>query len=236
MSHSPSSFSSTFWGLLRPGFVVVLLLVLVIAIYTLVSENLTMSSHKHSDAPKCPYMWHGGSPSHKGSCWCSGVDKYCLCTPSLAIDAIIEYNPRQIHHPNVCDDCQILLVVRKDPPRELHAIPGGFVEIGESAESAVFREAKEETNLTLSTLEQFRLYSDPHRDARRHTVSMVFRSIVQDIRHAKSGDDAKSIQSVFLKDILSLKLAFDHKRILTDYLKTYHPSLVPAASLETADT
>lgn len=74
-------------------------------------------------------MWHGGSPSHDGSCWC-GWDKYCLCTPSLAIDAIIEVQPSA-----TVSDVSVVLVLRKDPPKDIFAIIGGFVDVGESVEA-----------------------------------------------------------------------------------------------------
>lgn len=171
----------------------------------------------------CPYRWAGGSPSqsHAGSCWC-GWDTYCLCTPSLAIDAIIEVPVRGGNE----NDVSIILVHRRDPPKDLYAIPGGFVDVGESVEAATVREVKEETNLDLVHLEQFRLYSDPQRDKRRHTVSSVFRCVAKDIGRLHKGDDAKSVRIVRIVDALSLELAFDHRTILTDYIKNYHPKLV----------
>ena len=73
------------------------------------------------------------------------------------------------------------------------------------------------------------MYSDPHRDKRRHTVSAVCRCIItiQDTNNLKKsgGDDAKQVVVVLLKDAIKLPLAFDHKQILTDYIKRYHPSL-----------
>ena len=174
--------------------------------------------HMNSNGSKCPYVWHGGSPtdSHPGSCWC-GADSYCMCTPSLAIDCIIEFGNEKV-----------VLVWRKDPPADKFAIPGGFVSVGETAEMATIREVKEETNLTIAKLEQFRLYSDPGRDARRHTVSMVFRCIVSSIDALHTGDDAKSVKVVDLKDVLSLNLAFDHKYIFEDFIRHYHPHLLNA--------
>lgn len=67
-----------------------------------------------NDNLKCPYVWHGGSPtdSHPGSCWC-GADNYCMCTPSLAIDCIIEFGNEKV-----------VLVWRKDPPADKFANSG----------------------------------------------------------------------------------------------------------------
>jgi 8-oxo-dGTP diphosphatase len=169
---------------------------------------------------KCPYVWHGGSPTHNGNCWC-GSDNYCSCTPSLAIDAIIEYQSEDKR-----EDTSLLLVYRRDPPKDLFAIPGGFVNLGETVESAAMREVKEETNLTVAHLEQFRMYSDPTRDKRRHTASMVFRCVVHSVASLHTGDDAKSVKLVPLKDLLQLQLAFDHRQILTDYLEKFHKGVV----------
>ena len=114
----------------------------------------------------------------QGSCWC-GWDSYCLCTPSLAIEAIIEVEGKGIGDPRggglAVGEVGIVLVIRRDPPRDLFAIPGGFVEIGETVEAACTREVKEATNLDISFLEQFRVYSDPLRDKRRHTVCPLCR-------------------------------------------------------------
>ena len=95
------------------------------------------------------------------------------------------------------------------------------------------REVKEETNLTISTanLEQFRMYSDPLRDSRRHTASMVFRCLLvgEPSRWSEfihNGDDAKELKLLRLDSLLTLPLAFDHRQILTDYLTKYHPTIL----------
>jgi len=98
--------------------------------------------------------------------------------------------------------------------------------VGETAESAALRELREETNLTAPYVEQFKLYSDPARDQRRHTASMVFRCVVDDIQYLHRGDDAKAVQVVPLATVLSLDLAFDHRTILREYIARYHPNLI----------
>jgi len=91
----------------------------------------------------------------------------------------------------------------------------------------VIREVKEETNLTAVHLEQFKLYSDPSRDKRRHTVSMVYRCIIDsdDIQYLHKGDDAKAVKLIPLATVLSLNLAFDHHMILQEYITKYHPHI-----------
>jgi 8-oxo-dGTP diphosphatase len=107
----------------------------------------------------------------------------------------------------------IVLIMRKNPPFGW-ALPGGFVEYGESAESAAKREAQEETGLELEDLQQFHTYSDPHRDPRQHTISIVF--IARGIGKPKASDDAADI-GVFTQNTLPEPLAFDHGAILSDY-------------------
>ena len=121
----------------------------------------------------------------------------------------------------------VVVVRRRDPPKGTHAIPGGFVDVGESVEAATIREVKEETNLNVARLEQFHVYSDPSRDKRRHTVSVVFRCVVNDIRPMHKGDDAKGVELIKLTDLLKpeINLAFDHAMIFREYAKKLHPSL-----------
>jgi len=107
----------------------------------------------------------------------------------------------------------IILIKRKNPPPGW-AIPGGFVDYGESLEDAVIREAKEETGLDIKLVRQFHTYSDPRRDPRHHTVSTIF--IATASGKPKAGDDAKEI-GIFNKDTLPEEIAFDHRQILEDY-------------------
>ena len=107
----------------------------------------------------CPYVWHGGSPTGepRGSCWV-GNDGYAMCTPSLAIDLVIESG-----------DDAVVLVRRGDNGK--YATMGGFVDVGEDPRDAVARELREETALELAAPPLLLgVFGDPRRDPRRHTV------------------------------------------------------------------
>jgi ADP-ribose pyrophosphatase YjhB (NUDIX family) len=107
----------------------------------------------------------------------------------------------------------ILMVKRRNPP-EGWALPGGFVDYGESIESAAVREAKEETGLDVELTRQFHTYSDPERDPRHHTITTVF--LAKAKGKAVAGNDAEEI-GVFGKDNLPDRIAFDHRDIINDY-------------------
>ncbi len=109
----------------------------------------------------------------------------------------------------------IVLIQRKNPPHGW-ALPGGFVDYGESLEDAARREAKEETSLDIKELELLGCYSDPSRDSRFHTISTVFIARGEGI--PKAADDAGNL-AVFSTDNLPLPLCFDHNLIISDYIK-----------------
>lgn len=122
--------------------------------------------------------------------------------PLLTTDAIIELASGGI-----------VLIERKNPPHGW-ALPGGFVDYGESIESAAVREAKEETSLDVFLTDQFYTYSDPTRDARHHTVSTVFIATARGVPYG--ADDAKVARAVREND-LPTPIVFDHGQILRDY-------------------
>lgn len=122
-------------------------------------------------------------------------------TPYLTVDCIIRYKQG------------IVLIQRRHPP-EGWALPGGFCEIGETVEDAVRREVREETGLELEGLKQFRVYSDPARDLRFHTVSVVFTADGKGV--LRGGSDAKKAK-VFQLDALPDEICFDHREIIEDY-------------------
>ncbi len=117
----------------------------------------------------------------------------------------------------------IVLIERLNPPYGW-ALPGGFVDYGESVEQAARREAQEETGLLVTLIEQFQVYSDPARDERKHTISIVF--IAHATGEPRANDDAKNVA---LYEIWQKpeKLCFDHGQILQDYWYYRHYGIRP---------
>jgi O-acetyl-ADP-ribose deacetylase (regulator of RNase III)/ADP-ribose pyrophosphatase YjhB (NUDIX family) len=126
-----------------------------------------------------------------------------LKSPFVTVDAIIEI------------DAGIVIIERSNPPFGW-AIPGGFVDYGESLEEAVTREAKEETGLEITDLHQMHTYSVPSRDPRFQTVTTVFSAKANGT--PKAGDDAAAINVIKPQQIDSIQFAFDHQQVLKDYL------------------
>jgi ADP-ribose pyrophosphatase YjhB (NUDIX family) len=114
------------------------------------------------------------------------------------------------------DKTSVILIKRKNPPYGW-AIPGGFVDYGESLEEAAVREAKEETGLDVDLTRQFHTYSDPGRDPRQHTISTVY--VAKGKGKPEAMDDAVAV-GIFTESDLPEEIAFDHRSILKDYFKS----------------
>ena len=129
--------------------------------------------------------------------------------------------------PRVTTDCVVsddtgriaLIRRRNDPFKNSYALPGGFVDAGETVESACIREVKEETGLDVSDLRLIGVYSEPRRDPRGHVISIAFAARA-DLSRLKAGDDAAAAEAV--GDWRALSLAFDHRKIIED---CFHPAL-----------
>jgi ADP-ribose pyrophosphatase YjhB (NUDIX family) len=128
--------------------------------------------------------------------------------PFPTVDIIIEIKDEN-------GNAGFILIKRKNPPYGW-ALPGGFVDYGESLEKAAVREAKEETSLDIELVSQFHTYSNPGRDPRFHTISTVF--IARAEGRPKAQDDAQEI-GIFSAESMPHPLAFDHEQILDDYFR-----------------
>lgn len=131
-------------------------------------------------------------------------EKLTRKVPFTTVDTIIEV------------DGGIVLIKRKNPPFGW-AIPGGFVDYGETLENAAIREAKEETSLDITLIRQFHTYSEPSRDPRHHTISTVYIARAKGVPVAS--DDAKEAKIFKDMDSLPEEIAFDHRKILEDFFR-----------------
>jgi 8-oxo-dGTP diphosphatase len=130
-------------------------------------------------------------------------------TPYLAVDGVVRLWEGERFK-------GIVLVERRYEPLG-YALPGGFVEVGETVEKAVLREVKEETGLDAQIVKLLGVYSEPNRDPRFHVVSVVF--VLDAYGEPKGGDDAKKAVVFPLEDLPFDKIVFDHAKILKDFLR-----------------
>lgn len=130
-------------------------------------------------------------------------------TPLVTVDCLV-----------VSKDGRLLLIKRKHPPfAGQWALPGGFVEVGETIEEAFVRELYEETGVIAKNPMPVGNYSDPNRDPRGHTISLAYAELVG-TDYAKAGDEVTELKWVSLSDVPS-DLAFDHNKMVKDLLLTF---------------
>lgn len=140
----------------------------------------------------------------KKACPHCGKEVACYRNPFPTVDIIIEIEGRGI-----------VLILRKHEPQGW-AIPGGFVDYGETLEAAAVREAREETGLAVTLRGQLHTYSRPERDPRHHTITTVFTATA--VGAPVAADDAGEA-GIFREDNLPVPLMFDHAEILADYFR-----------------
>ena len=128
-------------------------------------------------------------------------------TPLLTTDCVL------------CDQEERVLLIRRrnEPFKGAYALPGGFVDIGETVEAACRREVLEETGLAVDELRLVGVYSDPRRDPRGHTVSVAYLTFMPKGARPRAGSDAEAAE--WVKDWRGQNLAFDHAQIIEDALK-----------------
>lgn len=143
-----------------------------------------------------------------------GKPVFAYRNPFPTVDILIEM-PLPPGQGTPCQRTGVVLIRRKNPPYGW-AIPGGFVDYGETLEAAAVREALEETSLKVEIQALLGAYSDPERDPRHHTISVVF--IARGRGSPRASDDAAAI-GVFDRTSLPVPLAFDHEKILKDYFQ-----------------
>lgn len=126
--------------------------------------------------------------------------------PAVTVDAIL-INPHQ----------EVLLIERgREPYKGKWALPGGFIDMDESLETACARELREETGLVIENLKQFRAFGDVHRDPRHRTISVIFYAFTEGKLNAQAGDDAASVKWFSISHLP--ELAFDHRQILDEFI------------------
>lgn len=112
----------------------------------------------------------------------------------------------------------ILIKRRNDPFKDYWALPGGFVEYGETVETAAVREAKEETSIDIELKDLVNVYSNPDRDPRGHTITVAY-TAKGDLSQKKADDDACDIGIFSQNQLDEINIAFDHDKIIKDCLK-----------------
>lgn len=135
--------------------------------------------------------------------------------PSITVDIVI-FDENNCFNNKLVKNNDFILVKRKNQPFKNHwAIPGGFVDYGESVENAAIRESKEETAINIKLKKLFNVYSELDRDPRGHTITIVYLA-TGNFNEMQASSDAIDVGIFSFNDIKSINLAFDHEKILND--------------------
>mmetsp|Transcript_19041 Transcript_19041/g.41394 ORF Transcript_19041/g.41394 Transcript_19041/m.41394 type:complete len:256 (+) Transcript_19041:54-821(+) len=207
------------------------ILIFALFYFSFANNHESGSSSRENEVTETMTVWHGGHPAEdrSGSCWCGTEDKYCMCTPNLAIDLIITSSKETTH--GSTDKDYVWLVRRKDTNQL--ATMGGFVDVNEAIEDAIIRELMEEMALTLREPPTLvGIYSDPRRDNRRRTASVVFAVHVTADIQPHAGDDVKEVVKIPIDEIENQEYFADHRTILLDYRSTLREEVVEDHSTE----
>lgn len=199
--------------LLKPSSVAALVVATTVALFLAVHylsgrsslvECVPVGSVFHGIPQNVPYE---GGP--EGSCWCGHGDLYCLCTPSLSVDVVLEVVDL------TGNSLGVVVTNRTKPPYGV-SLTGGFVDIGESVETAAVREVMEEIGVRLqeSALTQVKMFSDPKRDPRRAGATMSFYAKTSEAPSQSTGDETKDIRMIPWPSVPLLSFVFpDHRSI-----------------------
>ncbi|RBQ24026.1 ADP-ribose pyrophosphatase [Candidatus Methanobinarius endosymbioticus] len=150
--------------------------------------------------------------------------------PSITVDIIIFNETISVNKKDNSiefnENTEFILIKRKNHPFKNHwAIPGGFVDYGESVENSAIRESKEETAIDIQLKKLFNVYSDPNRDPRGHTITIVYLA-TGNFNKMNAESDAVDIGIFSFNDIKIMDLSFDHKKILNDVCNDFNKKIV----------
>lgn len=175
---------------------------------------------------ECRMEYHGGSPVQNGNCFCSKVDDYCLCTPTIRVEGILEYRAPgagTAHTDPDCLNCQLIaretIVFPRDPD---HSLPDNYLFVGLTAEDALQYDLRKFNNITFHHAEHFHLYSELYPN---HITNYVIHGQVNTVDFKQEGRRG-NIVTPFLKDIFTFNFSKQQKKVLYDYIKRRYPKLL----------
>lgn len=172
---------------------------------------------------ECPNKFDGGTPYQHDTCFCSDVDKYCLCTPTVIIEGVLEYRTSgDTESDPDCLNCQFVARETVQYP-EIHAytLPNSHLYVGSTPEHALNKNLNFYNNMSFINPQQVKMYSDLHP---YNLISMVYSGQAVNPQYSTKSR-LGTIALLYFKDILSLNLRDEHKTIVKDYIKQKYPVL-----------